>query len=52
MELNNVLFEIDNPISVEQNYGIKHVSFEMAMNYIHLHTNILLIKHQIQKTGN
>ena len=52
MELNKVLFKIDNPISVEQYCGIKYVSFEMAMSYIHLHTNRLLLKHQIQKKEN
>ena len=45
MELNKVLFEIDNPISVEQYYGIRYVNSEKAMSYIHLYTNRLLIKH-------
>ena len=50
MELNKVLFEIDNPISVEQYYGKRYVDFEKDMSYIHLYTNRLLMKHQIQKT--
>ena len=50
MELNKVLFEIDNPISVEQYYGIRYVNFEKGMSYIHLYTNRLFIKHQTQKT--
>ena len=45
MELNKVLFEIENPISVEQYYGIRYVNFEKGMSYIHLYTNRLLIKH-------